>query len=66
MSHSKDELIYMAQICEQTERYDDILAYMRKVLDMNADLSVEDRNLLSVRIKTRSVHVELRGVFYLI
>ena len=51
MSLSRDELIYMAKICEQTERFDDMLGYMKKVLDAKDDLSVEDRNLLSVAYK---------------
>lgn len=49
---SRDELIYMAKVCEQTERFDDMLVYMKKVLlDFNEKLSVEDRNLLSVAYK---------------
>lgn len=51
MSMSRDELIYMAKVCEQTERFDDMLVYMKKVLDFNEDLSIEDRNLLSVAYK---------------
>ena len=48
---SRDELVYMAKVCEQTERFDDMLVYMKKVLDFNEDLSIEDRNLLSVAYK---------------
>ena len=51
MSLSRDELIYMAKICEQTERFDDMLGYMKKVLDTKEDLSIEERNLLSVAYK---------------
>ena len=51
MSLSRDELIYMAKICEQTERFDDMLGYMKKVLDDKEDLSVDERNLLSVAYK---------------
>lgn len=51
MSLSRDELIYMAKICEQTERFDDMLGYMKQVLDTKEDLSVEERNLLSVAYK---------------
>jgi len=51
MSLSRDELIYMAKICEQTERFDDMLGYIKKVLEMNQDLSIEERNLLSVAYK---------------
>ncbi len=41
----------MAKICEQTERFDDMLNYMKQVLDFKDPLSVEDRNLLSVAYK---------------
>jgi 14-3-3 protein epsilon len=47
----RDENIYMAKICEQTERFDDMLKYMKKVLEFPEELSVEDRNLLSVAYK---------------
>ena len=50
---SRDENIYMAKVCEQTERFEDMLSYMKKVLELDesAELSVEDRNLLSVAYK---------------
>ena len=49
---SRDELIYMAKVCEQTERFDDMLVYMKRVLDeFNEKMSIEDRNLLSVAYK---------------
>ena len=48
---TRDELIYMAKVCEQTERFDDMLIYMKKVLDFKETLTVEDRNLLSVAYK---------------
>ena len=51
MNLSRDELIYMAKICEQTERFDDMLTYIKKVLEAGDELSVEDRNLLSVAYK---------------
>ena len=51
MSMTRDELIYMAKVCEQTERFDDMLVYMKKVLDFKDEMTVEDRNLLSVAYK---------------
>lgn len=51
MASTRDEYIYMAKVCEQTERFDDMLGYIRKVLETNEELSVEDRNLLSVAFK---------------
>ena len=51
MSLSREELIYMAKIAEQTERFDDMLYYMKKLMEMGTDLGVEERNLLSVAYK---------------
>ena len=51
MVGTRDEHIYMAKVCEQTERFDDMLLYIKKVLEFNEELSVEDRNLLSVAYK---------------
>ena len=48
---TREELIYMAKIQEQTERFEDMLDSMKKVVQMNADLSIEERNLLSVAYK---------------
>jgi len=42
----------MAKVCEQTERFDDMLDYMKKALkEQNEELTVEERNLLSVAYK---------------
>lgn len=41
----------MAKLTEQTERFEDMLCYMNKVVALDADLSVEERNLLSVAYK---------------
>ena len=52
MAHlSRDQLIYMAKISEQTERFEDMLNYMKQVVSQNPDLSIEERNLLSVAFK---------------
>jgi len=48
---TREELIYMAKISEQTERFEDMLEYMKKVVQTGQDLSVEERNLLSVAYK---------------
>lgn len=41
----------MAKITEQTERYEDMLDSMNKVVQANPNLTVEERNLLSVAFK---------------
>jgi 14-3-3 protein epsilon len=51
MSLSREELIYMSKVSEQTERFEDMLDYMKKVVQLGQDLSVEERNLLSVAYK---------------
>jgi len=51
MSMSKDECVYMAKLAEQAERYDEMADYMRDVAKADGDLSVEERNLLSVAYK---------------
>lgn len=49
---TRDELIYLSKICEQTERFEDMLVYMKEVVQkFNEELSVEERNLLSVAYK---------------
>ena len=48
---TRDELIYMAKITEQTERFEDMLDYIKKVALSGTELSVEERNLLSVAYK---------------
>lgn len=51
MSDRNDE-VYSAKLAEQAERYDEMVASMRKVAeDETHELSVEERNLLSVAYK---------------
>ena len=50
-SGERDELVQRAKLAEQAERYDDMAAYMKKVTEGEAELSNEERNLLSVAYK---------------
>jgi len=44
--------VYMAKLAEQAERYDEMVEYMKKVAESSQeDLSLEERNLLSVAYK---------------
>ena len=43
--------MYKAKLAEQAERYDEMVDAMRKVAQMDSELSVEERNLLSVAYK---------------
>lgn len=47
----KEELVQRAKLAEQAERYDDMAASMKKVTEFGAELSNEERNLLSVAYK---------------
>ena len=48
---SREELIFMAKLCENTERFEDMLEYMKKVANLDQELSIDERNLLSVAYK---------------
>eukprot|EP00268_Persea_americana_P049195 TRINITY_DN524_c0_g1_i8.p1 TRINITY_DN524_c0_g1~~TRINITY_DN524_c0_g1_i8.p1 ORF type:complete len:252 (-),score=45.56 TRINITY_DN524_c0_g1_i8:875-1630(-) len=51
---SRDQYVYLAKLAEQAERYEEMVAFMEKlVVDSSAsgELSVEERNLLSVAYK---------------
>lgn len=49
----REEAVYMAKLAEQAERYDEMVEEMKKVAQMvhDLELSVEERNLLSVAYK---------------
>ena len=49
MPREKD--VYFAKLAEQAERYDEMADYMKAVGDEGSELSVEERNLLSVAYK---------------
>lgn len=44
-------LVTMAKVAEQTERYDEMVLCMRKIVKMNSELTQDERNLLSVAYK---------------
>jgi 14-3-3 protein epsilon len=47
----REENVYRAKLAEQAERYDEMVDYMKKVASMDVELTVEERNLLSVAYK---------------
>ncbi|CAK9041340.1 14-3-3-like protein GF14 psi (General regulatory factor 3) (Protein RARE COLD INDUCIBLE 1A) [Durusdinium trenchii] len=47
----RDKDVYFAKLAEQAERYDEMADYMKAVGDDGSELSVEERNLLSVAYK---------------
>jgi len=48
---SRDKSVYFAKLAEQAERYDEMANYMEEVGKASEELSVEERNLLSVAYK---------------
>jgi hypothetical protein len=50
----KTELVQKAKLAEQAERYDDMATCMKAVTEQGAELSNEERNLLSVATRTWS------------
>jgi len=51
MANEREENVYMAKLAEQAERYDEMVAAMKNVAQLNVELTVEERNLLSVAYK---------------
>lgn len=47
----REDLVYQAKLAEQAERYDEMVDSMKKVAGMDVELTVEERNLLSVAYK---------------
>eukprot|EP01094_Clydonella_sp_ATCC50884_P014849 TRINITY_DN25427_c0_g1_i1.p1 TRINITY_DN25427_c0_g1~~TRINITY_DN25427_c0_g1_i1.p1 ORF type:complete len:269 (+),score=114.54 TRINITY_DN25427_c0_g1_i1:30-809(+) len=47
----REENVYMAKLAEQAERYDEMVDSMKKVAQLDVELTVEERNLLSVAYK---------------
>ena len=46
---SMEENIYITKVAKQTERFENMLNYIKKVVtEFDQELSVEERNLLSV------------------
>merc|ERR1719160_1843901 len=50
-SMPRDKAVYFAKLAEQAERYDEMAEYMETVGKAGDELSVEERNLLSVAYK---------------
>eukprot|EP00992_Anisonema_acinus_P005512 TRINITY_DN1828_c0_g1_i1.p1 TRINITY_DN1828_c0_g1~~TRINITY_DN1828_c0_g1_i1.p1 ORF type:complete len:245 (-),score=52.32 TRINITY_DN1828_c0_g1_i1:102-836(-) len=46
-----DDLVFTSKLAEQAERYDEMVSCMKSVVKSNPDLTVEERNLLSVAYK---------------
>uniref|UniRef100_A0A673WTC8 Tyrosine 3-monooxygenase/tryptophan 5-monooxygenase activation protein, epsilon polypeptide 1 n=1 Tax=Salmo trutta TaxID=8032 RepID=A0A673WTC8_SALTR len=47
----REDLVYQAKLAEQAERYDEMVESMKRVAGLDVELTVEERNLLSVAYK---------------
>jgi len=50
-ANSREDSVYQAKLAEQAERYEEMVDSMKKVARSNIELTVEERNLLSVAYK---------------
>jgi len=50
-NNEREENVYQAKLAEQAERYDEMVEKMKKVASLDNELTVEERNLLSVAYK---------------
>ncbi|KAK9456256.1 BMH1 protein [Dipodascopsis uninucleata] len=51
MVSSREDSVYLAKLAEQAERYEEMVENMKSVASSDEELSVEERNLLSVAYK---------------
>ncbi|KAK9361831.1 14-3-3 domain-containing protein [Lipomyces starkeyi] len=51
MTSERETKTFLARLCEQAERYDEMVTYMKDVAKLGSELSVDERNLLSVAYK---------------
>ncbi|XP_015874421.1 LOW QUALITY PROTEIN: 14-3-3-like protein D [Ziziphus jujuba] len=47
----RENFVYIAKLAEQAERYDEMVDAMKKVAKLDVELTIEERNLLSVGYK---------------
>merc|ERR1712127_3543 len=53
-AQNREQALYLARLAEQAERYEDMVAYVNRIIDLGIkanELTVEERNLLSVGYK---------------
>ena len=50
-SKGRENFVYVAKLAEQAERYDEMVDAMKNVAKLDVELTVEERNLLSVGYK---------------
>lgn len=48
---SRESLLYLAKLAERSERFEDMMEYMKQVALLSGELSVDERNMFSVAYK---------------
>mmetsp|Transcript_33733 Transcript_33733/g.86421 ORF Transcript_33733/g.86421 Transcript_33733/m.86421 type:complete len:262 (-) Transcript_33733:330-1115(-) len=48
----RDDIVFMAKLAEQSERYDEMQEHMKSLVNNGASLSPEERNMLSIAYKS--------------
>ena len=43
--------LFLARVCEQAERFEDMLVYVKNLAQIGTELTLEERNLFSVAYK---------------
>ncbi|KAJ5430473.1 14-3-3 protein [Penicillium cf. griseofulvum] len=51
MGSERENKTFLARLCEQAERYDEMVTFMKEVANIGGELTVDERNLLSVAYK---------------
>ncbi|KAF4980123.1 hypothetical protein FZEAL_3787 [Fusarium zealandicum] len=51
MTTERESKTFLARLCEQAERYDEMVTFMKEVAKLGGELTVDERNLLSVAYK---------------
>jgi len=51
MAADRENKVYMAKLAEQAERYEEMVNFMKNIAELDTELTVEERNLLSVAYK---------------
>lgn len=51
MATTHDDYTYLAKLAEHADRHDDMVDCMKKVIELSKELTVEERNLLSIAYK---------------
>ena len=59
MASSKDRetFVYIAKLAEQAERYDEMVDAMKKVANLDVELTVEERNLMEQKEESKGNEV---------